>query len=192
MATDVAQETTEPAALDEQPSEDPTPQTGFRLTGKKLKVLLLLAAVMAVQVAVGYMLLPDPADSQTNDPDGVADSAIGDPEAENIKTVEVPVGGPFNVTNGRAAPGSVIHVSFKLTAIVAAAKSQEFQDTIKETHDARIRAAVVKVIRSSSLEELNDPDSNVMKRQIREEMNKVLQKDYVIEVVLGEIRLMPQ
>lgn len=48
------------------------------------------------------------------------------------------------------------------------------------------------MIRSSNLEDLNDPDSYVIKRKIREEINKVLTKTLIIEVVMDKFRLMPQ
>jgi flotillin len=43
-----------------------------------------------------------------------------------------------------------------------------------KVHTARIRQAVNKIVRSSSLEELNDPNLGTIKRLVREEINRLL------------------
>ena len=191
MATDIAEKDNVDAPVpDEATSSEPEPQTGFSLSSKKLKLVLLLFLVMGVQVAVGYMLLPEPAASQSNDPDNV-DQAVDGTDEGSIDTMEVKLG-TYNSTNGQTGGSSVIHVSFELTGIVARQNSQAVKKAFSETHKSRIRAAVDKVIRSSSIEELNDPDFSVMKRKIRAEINKVLPKSFIIEIVISDIRLMPQ
>jgi flagellar basal body-associated protein FliL len=186
MATDIAEEKeTDVPVPEEVTPPEPLPQTGFRLSSKKLKLILLLLLVMGVQVAVGYMLLPEPAVSKSSEPETVDELDPG------INTVEVPLG-QYNSTNSQAALGSVIHVSFKLTAIVAPENARAVKDAFSDTHESRIRAAVVRVVRSSSLEDLDDPELNVMKRKIRAEIDKVLPNSFIIEVIIGDVRLIPQ
>lgn len=167
----------------------PAPRSGFRLTGGKLKLTALLLVVMGVQVTVGYMLLPAPAASSR---EVDAPGGDGDPVVDKVNdTVEVDLG-DFNPTNLRGSGGVVMHVSFSLTGIVSRGNAEAFKTAVRDTHGARIRAAVIRVIRSSNLEDLKDPDFNVIRRKIREAINKVLQQSYVVEVVLDSIRLMPQ
>jgi len=116
--------------------------------------------------------------------------AMGDDPAEGaIDTVEVSLGN-YNPTNSLGV--GIVHVAFDLTAIAAAENAQALKVAFLETHGARIRSAVIRVIRSSNLEDLNDPESYVIKRKIREEINKVLPKTLIIEVVMDQFRLMPQ
>lgn len=192
MATDLAEDTEldEPDAP-ESSEEQAEPSGGFKLTGQKLKVVVLLLVVMGVQMAVGYMLLPAPASTSMETEDDSTDGSSETPDASEVDTVEVDLGS-YNPTNSRGPAGSVIHVSFNLTAIVASNNKEDLKKAVQDTHGARIRAAVIRVIRSSNLEDLNDPDFNVIKRKIRSEINKVLQKTYINEVVLDRIRLMPQ
>ncbi len=110
---------------------------------------------------------------------------------EGHDAVEVTIDS-FSTTNGRAAPGGVIHVSFKLTAVVASGQEIEFERAANEHHNGRVRQAVVKVARSASLDDLNDPNLTTVKRQLREEINKVLRKSYITEIVISDFKTMEQ
>ena len=61
-----------------------------------------------------------------------------------------------------------------------------------EVHSARVRQLVNQIVRRSSLEDLNDPNLSTIKRLIRQEVNRLLRKSYVIEVVISDIRTMEQ
>ena len=161
----------------------------FGLRERHLKVLGLLVIVMAVEAAGIYLLIPAPAASATG-----AESEAGSstPAAELSDTVEVPIDPPFNVTNSRAAPGSIIHITFRLVAVVSGRQQTAFADAVNVIHSARVRQAIVKVARSSSMEDLSDPELSTLKRLIREEINKVLRKSYVIEVVISDFKTMEQ
>ncbi|MBT4866873.1 MAG: flagellar basal body-associated FliL family protein, partial [Planctomycetaceae bacterium] len=121
--------------------------------------------------------------------DEAADAMGDEPAEDGIDTVEVSLGN-YNPTNSLGV--GIVHVAFDLTAIAAADNEQALKVAFLETHGARIRSAVIRVIRSSNLEDLNDPESYVIKRKIREEINKVLPKTLIIEVVMDKFRLMPQ
>jgi flagellar basal body-associated protein FliL len=112
-------------------------------------------------------------------------------ESEGPDAVEVEID-TFSVSNSVAAPGSVIHVSFKLVATVARGQETTFGELVTIGKQARVRQAVIKVARSASLEDLQDPELNVFKRQIKEEINKVLQKSYVNDVIVSTFRTMEQ
>lgn len=162
-------------------------QSRFR-RGKHLKLILLVAVVMLVEGAVVYCLIPQPA-APAPAPVTAAPVASADNDSE-LNTAEVRVG-KFSCTNSRAANG-VIHLSFELFAVVARDQELRFADAVEKQHKARVRQAVDKVVRSSNLDDLDDPNLSTIKRLIREEINKVLRKSYIIEVVISDLQRMEQ
>lgn len=112
-------------------------------------------------------------------------------EASEPDSVEVGIDS-FSASNSLAAPGSVIHVRFNLVATVARGQETTFAELVSKSKQARVRQAVIKVARSASLEDLQDPELNVFKRQIKEEINKVLHKSYVNDVIISSFRTMEQ
>lgn len=193
MAADVAEQT--------KPADAPAPDGPAPSKKKALKWLLLggiVVIVIVVQAVVTAVVLPHrsgSADSGHKSEDkghgsaehhGSADEHQG-PEGE---FAEVALG-DFSFSNGTAAPGVIIHVDFKLSAVTSSKHASNLESQIK-THTARIRQAVNKIVRSSSLEEMNDPNLGTIKRLVREEINRLLQKTYVIEVVITDVRIMEQ
>lgn len=167
--------------------------------GKPKKWMVIGAIVMIVvivQVVVTSLLLPGRAasdsgakhDDKEHEHAGT-DQHHGDGDAEG-EFAEVPMG-DFSFSNGTAAPGMIIHVDFKLSA-VATSKQASSLDAQLKLHQARVRQAVNKIVRMSSLEELNDPNLATIKRLIREDINRLLRKSYVLEVVITDVRTMEQ
>jgi len=159
-----------------------SPPARRTLLSKPLFLGVLLLVVSAGMAGTFLVLL---ADDETP-PDELALAA-----EEGTDAVEVAIDS-FSTTNSRAAPGSVIHLTFKLTAVVAAGQDIAFENAANQHHNARVRQAVLKVARSASLEDLNDPNLTTIKRQLREEINKVLRKSYVSEVVISDFKTMEQ
>ena len=170
----------------------PLPRT--RKGGKGMKIAGIVVVMIAVEVAATwYFLAPASArktPGKTDPADANSPPSEPDTEAASSDTAEVPIGNGFGCTNNKAA-ASAIHIDFKLVALVTPSQRVKFDLSIKE-HEARIRQAVIKVARSSSLEDLNDPNLGTMKRLIREEINKILHKSYVLEVVISEFTTMEQ
>jgi len=108
-----------------------------------------------------------------------------------LKTQEVNVD-KINTSNSLAVPGSVLHISFTLVAIVSKNNVQPFKDDVLKEKKWRVKQAVIKVVRSASIDDLNDPELGTITRLIREEINKVLGKSYVTKVVIAEFRAMEQ
>lgn len=168
--------------------------------GKPKKWLLIgviVVIVVIVQVVVTSLLLPGHAASDNGgkhddkDHDHTAsDSHHGDGADPDGEFAEVPMG-DFSFSNGTAAPGMIIHVDFKLAA-VATTKQASSLDSQLKLHQARVRQAVNKIVRMSSLEELNDPNLATIKRLVREDINRLLKKTYVVEVVITDVRTMEQ
>lgn len=162
---------------------------------KKLLIGGIVLLVVVVQAVVTYLLLPRHASSEA----AAAHSEKGehgeshdehDDESGTGDMAEVPLG-DFGFSNGTAAPGSIMHVDFKMSAITSGKQAASLEAQVK-AHQARIRQAVNRIVRSSNLEELNDPSLATIKRLTREEINRLLRKSYVIEVVITDFRLMEQ
>lgn len=157
--------------------------------GRKLRILALMLTVMAVEGAGIYLLIPSSASN------GASEEVArpGDEAASTVDhTVEVPIEPVINVTNSLAAPGSIVHVTFKLVAIVPREQQLAFEEAANVEHHARVRQAIVKVARSAGMDDLSDPALRTLKRLLREEMNKVLRKSYVNEIVISDFKTMEQ
>lgn len=169
------------------PTTDAAPQAAAKSgKSKKLIIVVGIAVVILLQLGVVYYMFGT-AKKKT---DPLADGAVvaeakGDDGALG-ELVEVPVGNSeYNCTNGKAAKDVVFHVNFRVVALVTASQRQAFIDAMK-TSEARIREAIIKVGRNSSHEELNDPHASSIKRLIREDINKILKKSYVQNIVISD------
>jgi flagellar basal body-associated protein FliL len=181
MATDALEEI---QTGDELPEDGGQPKRKLSLSSKKVKILLLLVLVMGVEAAGFYMLVPK--STSTN--------ATGEEDAgsmDNVETVEVAFDS-FQVYNGSAAPGRRLYVEFKLTTVVAKSQEIQFDQAASKKHKASVKQVVQEVVSSSSLTELNDPRLSVIRRKIKEEINKVLRKSYVNNVILTDYRVSEQ
>lgn len=94
----------------------------------------------------------------------------------------------YNVTNRQAAADVTLQVQFKLVAIVATEQQSAFESLAKTEQKARVREAVEKLIRKASFEDLYDPSLGVIKRLVREEINRVLRQTFVTDVILSEYK----
>ncbi|MEM1060891.1 MAG: flagellar basal body-associated FliL family protein [Planctomycetota bacterium] len=168
----------------ETPAEEAPPKKG--LFANPLVIAGLVMTAMTIEGVALYLLLPSDAAAETDD----ETLSAADLEAE-VDTEEVLID-DFTCTNSRAAPGSVIHITFKLVAQVAANQEQAFKKAAKEKFEGRVEEAVITIARSATLEDLNDPELVTLKRMLREGINKVLRKSYVIRVIIPEFRTMEQ
>jgi len=162
---------------------------------KKMLIGVIVLTVVAVQAIVTYLLVPH---SPSSDPGHKAPeketATVASHEHENESNegdvAEVALG-DFSFSNGTAVPGAIIHVDFKLAAVTSAKQAASLEAQVK-IHTARIRQAVNKIVRGSNLEELNDPNLYAIKRSVRDEVNRVLRKSYVNELVITDVRIIEQ
>ena len=196
MAADVAEA---PKAHAEQHDSS---SAGKGKSKKKLLIGAIVLVVVLVQGVVTYLLIPHASSSDAghkpaekehgaaaaHEPDHGHHGHDAEPHEGDVAEVSL---GNFSFSNGVAVPGVILHVDFKLTAITAAKQAASLESQVK-VHDARIRQAVNKIVRGSNLEELNDPNMHAIKRSIREEVNRLLRKSYVNEVVITDIRTIEQ
>ncbi len=112
------------------------------------------------------------------------------PDAPEADTAKVSVG-DFSISNTTAAPGSKIHVDFKLAVVTSSKDGSTLEERIK-TNTANIREALNRIIRSAKLEELKDPELGTIKQLIRDDLNRLLRKSYVNRVVITDVRIVEQ
>lgn len=162
----------------------------MKLNMKALMIAGVVVVAMVLEAVVIFMLIP-----------GTSTVAAGDDKA-NVAETEIPEGpkddlaevtiDSFSCTNNVVAPGSVIHLSFKVIGVVPVKLQQSFEENANKTHKTRVRQVIERIARSSSLEDLNDPNLGTIKRLIREETNKTLGRSYVSEIVITDFRMLEQ
>jgi flagellar basal body-associated protein FliL len=162
---------------------------------KKMLIGVIVLTVVAVQAIVTYLLLPhsaasDPGHKTPEKEAATAPTGEHETESNEGDVAEVALG-DFSFSNGTAVPGAIIHVDFKLAAVTSAKQATSLEAQVK-IHTARIRQAVNKIVRGSNLEELNDPNLYAIKRSVRDEVNRVLRKSYVNELVITDVRIIEQ
>jgi flagellar basal body-associated protein FliL len=160
----------------------------MKLNAKSLLIAGIVVVAMLLEAAIIYFVMPpkgtvQAADAGQDDP--VAATPVSDDSAEVLID-------SFSCTNNNIAPGSVVHLSFKVIGLVPRSQHLAFEDSANKTHKTRVRQAIERIARSSNLEDLNDPSLNTIKRLIREEINKLLGKSYVTEIVINDFRMMEQ
>lgn len=172
-----------------------------RRSKKPLLIALVVVAVAVGQGVITWLLLPAvTGDAAHAEPEG-KEAAHTEPShahhddhhaeaASSNETVEVTVG-DFICSNGSASPGNILHVTCKVVAIAAGNQSSTLEHQL-QAHQARVRQAVSKILRSSNLEELHDPNVGTIKRLIREELNRLMRKSLIIEIVVTDIRVIEQ
>lgn len=177
-----------PEAKKQEPAEDQNPPSsgsGFWL--KFAAVAGLLVIVMVVQILTLYMFFGQSGEANL-DPN---DPAILDAESlDDTSTTEIDISPQFNSTNSLSQQGE-IHVSFNLHVEVPTNLAESFNEA-KKNHKNKIRQSVITIIRNAGIEELNDPYLSVIKRQIREDINKILNQSFVTGVIITDYRKMEQ
>jgi len=168
----------------------------MKLNIKTLIIAGVVVIAMTLEAAIIFMMMPPKAavvdaGEQSKSGQESGDLEMAEEPAVSDDFAEVLVDS-FNCTNNRVAPGSVIHLSFKVIGIVQAKQKLSFEEAANHTHKTRVRQSIERIARSSSLEDLNDPNLSTLKRMIREETNKILGKSFVTEIVVNDFRMLEQ
>jgi flagellar basal body-associated protein FliL len=178
-----------PAAKADAPAAEPPKKKRFG--GKRVKIAIIVVVVMAIQAVAAALLLPrgqaTPASGQSAEAGHGTEESHGE-KTDNLEEAEI---GQFSVSIEENS-GILWNISFKLFATVSAKAKTEFADAVGERFKARIKQAVVKVVRRSSIEDLRDPQLDLFKRNLKTEINNVLPERYVQEMIVADIRLMQQ
>lgn len=170
----------------EQPK--PAPPKPPKKSGRLLLIGGLVTVMILAQGVITYLLMPKAASGKPDDPKDPA-AAEQDDATGTDDSVEVPIG-DFNCSNNDT-PGVTIHIDFKLSAVTTSGQAAAFEALLK-SHQGRVRQLVNRIVRSSKLVDLNDPALGTIKRLIREEVNRLLRKSYVTEVIISDMRTVEQ
>lgn len=172
----------------------PPPKSGGGLGGI-VKIGGLVLVLLIAQVGIFWVFFGGPAPApaaaatQTSATEAAKKAEVAVPDEYSEVQVSLQ---PFRCTNGKAAAGGgTVHIDFKLVALVPAPQAIKFADKLK-SHESRIRQIVSTVARSLTLEDLNDPELKVMKRRMREEINKSLKDVVVQEIIVVDYTHMEQ
>lgn len=183
MATDAPEAEAEAVGEEAEVTKKPA---GFWIKFAAIGGLLVL--VMTAQFVMLFYLFGQSGDSEIdpNDPDILNAETLDD-----TNVVEVDIIPQFNCTNSLSDQGQSIHFSFSLCVEVPENLKEQFT-LAKKGHKNRIRQAVVTIIRNAGVEELDDPSFSTIKRQIREDINKILNQNYVTSVIITAPRKIVQ
>jgi flagellar basal body-associated protein FliL len=159
------------------------------LSGKQIKLILIVAGVLVLPAIGAALLLPKghAASGEQSGEGGTHGEESHSQKSENVVEVEV---GSFSVSF-EPDDSQMWNVSFKLFATVAAGSQSHFADD-GEKYKARLRQAVVEVVRRSSIKDLRDPQLDLMKRALKSQLNNVLPEPYIQEIIVYDVRLMQQ
>lgn len=178
-----------PAAKGEAPAAEQPKKKRFG--GKRLKIGIIVLVVIALQAVAATLLLPKGQATPAAGQAAEAGHSAEEPKSEKPDNLEEAEVGSFSVSLEENS-GILWNISFKLWAAVSHDAKNEFADAVGERYKARIKQAVVKVVRRSSIEDLRDPQLDLFKRNLKTEINNVLPERYVQEVIVADIRLMQQ
>lgn len=145
----------------------------------KLKWIIIIAVVMLAEAGLMYFLIGGGGDADGD----AAETEVEETQEDSF--VEVPME-KLTCTNSQAAPGTTIHITIEIAALVESGQETEFEQALTKSHKARIREATLRVLRSANLEDLSDPNHGTIKRLIREQINKVLRKSVVREIAVSD------
>ncbi len=161
----------------------------MKLNVRTLIIAGIVVAAMGLEAAIIYVVIPPRAAAADSSEGEKADTRLDSPVTDDMAEIVID---SFNCTNNGIAPGSVIHLSFKVIGIVPAGQHLAFEENANRTHKTRVRQSIERIARSATLEDLNDPSLSTIKRLIREETNKTLGRSYVTEVAITDFRMMEQ
>lgn len=160
----------------------------MKLNLKAIIIAVGVVTAMALEGVVFLLMMPGQPKPAAGDAQSAEDTAEKEAVAEN-DTAEEPIGDPFNCTNNQQE--SNLHLRFKVVAVVKTNQSVTFRDA-NTAHKTRVRGAIEKIVRKASRDDLNDPNLSTLSRLMREEINKVLGKSYVIDAVIHDFSMIEQ
>ena len=170
------------------------------LTGK-LKILMLVGLVIALECSVAYYFLPSAKQTEalagaTVPPRGeakahkAAGAKAAAEEDETPEQAEVDLG-EFCVTSFQSTSNTTLRIDFHLFGTVKAESQKEFAKLMEENKH-RFREQVLVTVRAAELTELTDAGLGLMKRKILERANHTLGKPLLETVVVSDFSFIEQ
>lgn len=166
---------------------------------KPLHIAMLVVAIMATEGLIGWWALSRSQNAAASEAggkgqaaaDGEATEAANDKPAPSgdvaLKEVEL---GAFQLSLQTSASGA-LHVQLSLSATVPEELENEFHE-MQERHKSRIRQSVLSIVRSSTQEDLADPSLSLIRRKIQDQLNRLLEKKYLVDIIVTEVSIIGQ
>ncbi|MGA2797888.1 MAG: hypothetical protein ABSE63_09935 [Thermoguttaceae bacterium] len=162
----------------------------------KIKILLFVALVIAVECVVAYWYLPKTAETAALAGSTVENNGENkikvrqDAENERNRQVEVDLG-EFNVTAYQPASNTTLRIDFHLYGTVAAKEQKEFMTCLEENLH-RFRGQVLETVRSSEITDLTDAGLGLVKRKIMDKTNRMLGKQLLQTIIFSDFSFIEQ
>ena len=190
--TDNANETEENAP----PSE---PVAGRSSLLGKLRILLLIAAIIVLECLAAWLYLPSA--TQTAALAGVTPAAAADSKSPKPAATKLEEGlssdesevdlGEFCVTAFQSTSNTTLRIDFHLYGTV---KTDSQKDLLKlmEDNKHRFREQVLVIVRGAEITDLTDAGLGLMKRKILDRANRTLGKPLLQTVVVSDFSFIEQ
>jgi flagellar FliL protein len=162
----------------------------------KIKILLFVALVIAVECVVAYWYLPKTAETAALAGSAVENKvesktkAKQDAEDEQNRQVEVDLG-EFNVTAYQPASNTTLRIDFHLYGTVAAKDQKDFMTRLEENLH-RFRGQILETVRSSEITDLTDAGLGLVKRKIMDKTNRMLGKQLLQTIIFSDFSFIEQ
>ena len=162
---------------------------------KTIIVAVVVAAVILMECAFAYILIPSRSDLEKWSAEKAAKEAAaghaaqghkheGEPEAE----VDL---GKYNVVVHHPASNVTLRVSFHLIGTVPAKEHHEFEELLAKNQH-RLRDQAIFEIRNCQIDDLTDPGLALLKRRILAKSNDLLGKPLLHAVVFSDFSFVEQ
>jgi len=182
-----------------QPVADEAPPDPRPVASSKLKLAALLAALVAIECVLAYLLIPgapqaDASGSAEQDAPATAPHAPPPEEdprrGERSDQVEVDLG-QFSVTAFQPSTSTTLRIDFHLWGIVASSDQATFQGVWAKNNN-RLRDQVIYIVRSADISDVTDAGLGLIKRKILEKTNRTLGKAYLEAVIFSDFSFLEQ
>ena len=157
----------------------------------KIKILVLIVVAMLGEAGLFFFLGVGSSGASDAAATETMSGEDGPQPDEEEELVEVEVH-DFSVTNTIAATDTVVHISFKVHALLAIDQETGFKEKITASHKVRVRESIETIFRSATMEDLTDSSLSTLKRLVREEINRVLRQSYVVSIVFNDYKTIQQ
>ena len=168
---------------------------------KPILVAVFISAVILVECAFAYLLIPSTADLETWAKKKAGDHAAADEHgqegagehksehaAEHEAEVEL---GKFNVIVHKPADNLTMRVNFHLIGTVPEKEHKEFEELYAKC-EHRLRDQIIFEVRKSDVAELSDPGLALLKRKILAKSNELLGKPMLHTIVFSDFAFIEQ
>ena len=168
---------------------------------KPILVAVFISAVILVECAFAYLLIPSTTDLETwakkkeGDPAVAAEhgkEAAEEHPAEHAAEHEAEVElGKFNIIVHKPADNLTMRVNFHLIGTVPEKEHKEFEELYAKC-EHRLRDQIIFEVRKSDVAELSDPGLALLKRKILAKSNELLGKSMLHTIVFSDFAFIEQ